>query len=32
MAEDWKAMGVEEKIEWLHAAIQSLEKTIERDP
>ncbi len=28
MAEDWKAMGVEEKIDWLHAAIQSLEKTI----
>ncbi len=29
MAEDWKEMGMEKKFEWLHAAIESLEKTIE---
>lgn len=28
MAKDWKAMGVEEKLEWLHAAIKSLDKTV----
>ncbi len=28
MAKDWKAMGVDEKFEWLHAAIDSLEKSV----
>lgn len=29
MAKDWTTMSVEEKLEWLHAAIQSLEKTVD---
>jgi hypothetical protein len=28
MAKDWQAMGVDEKIEWLHAAFELLEKTV----
>ncbi|MGO8739920.1 hypothetical protein [Rhodoblastus sp.] len=28
MAKDWKARGVEEKLDWLHDAIESLEKAV----
>ncbi|MCI4677709.1 hypothetical protein K9U39_02710 [Rhodoblastus acidophilus] len=28
MAKEWKAMSPDEKIEWLYAALQSLEKAI----
>ena len=28
MTKDWRVMRAEEKIEWLHAAIESLEKTM----